>query len=458
MHNSEMTTNSDRRQTSEEEQKESISITDSNGQHQQKLGDQLQKLVQVSTMASPAAVHIASSWAESSAPPTPSTISLSRQHSLYQHPAFKQIKSKRSNTSATVWNKRWCCRWLRHCCAGSRRRSSTVLTVLDSNNQNSLANVSPTLASKQIQLRLRSVETNNNCKQVFDLNHLTKVDQDGRQNGRPDDQSLSTDQVLKTFSNEPARRPALHKLSSRSSLYSAKRADFSGNSSIRVSMAEETSGSAHAARCVSGATLSGAGGAGGGTASSGHTKALYTTLIILGTYLICWMPALFFQVLTCVDGCPYPLFTLSIRKRVILSFINNSLVIIKSMVDPFIYIYRMKEVKLALRRSGYWLCGEGRRRTMANAHRANLYGATGLNGRKLGVSQTQASSRSHACVSYTPVRGDDSMVAIADPTPTKATSLAFNTDVNAPNNGSGSNGQPTSKPGAKVIIVVNNFF
>ena len=53
--------------------------------------------------------------------------------------------------------------------------------------------------------------------------------------------------------------------------------------------------------------------------------------------------------LTCVDDCVYPLFSISITKRVVISMITNSLVIIKSITDPFIYIYRIQEVKLAVR-------------------------------------------------------------------------------------------------------------
>ena len=53
--------------------------------------------------------------------------------------------------------------------------------------------------------------------------------------------------------------------------------------------------------------------------------------------------------LTCVDDCVYPLFSISITKRVVISIITNSLVIIKSITDPFIYIYRIQEVKLAVR-------------------------------------------------------------------------------------------------------------
>lgn len=82
----------------------------------------------------------------------------------------------------------------------------------------------------------------------------------------------------------------------------------------------------------------------------GHSKALFTTLIILGTYLFCWMPAVVFLALTCVDGCPFPLLSLSSMTRVLISFVCNSLVVLKAIVDPFIYTLRMKEVKMAIRK------------------------------------------------------------------------------------------------------------
>lgn len=82
-----------------------------------------------------------------------------------------------------------------------------------------------------------------------------------------------------------------------------------------------------------------------------HSKALYTTLLILGTYLFCWMPAVVFLALTCVDGCPFPITGIPTLSRVLISFPCNSLVVLKAIVDPFIYTLRMKEVKDAIKRA-----------------------------------------------------------------------------------------------------------
>lgn len=84
--------------------------------------------------------------------------------------------------------------------------------------------------------------------------------------------------------------------------------------------------------------------------SQSHSKALFTTLIILGTYLFCWMPAVVFLALTCQDGCPFPVLSISPMVKVMISVICNALVILKAVVDPFIYTLRMKEVKMAIRR------------------------------------------------------------------------------------------------------------
>lgn len=81
-----------------------------------------------------------------------------------------------------------------------------------------------------------------------------------------------------------------------------------------------------------------------------HWKALSTTLIVLGTYLICWMPAVLYYSLTCVDGCPFPINDMSAESRLIAGFVTNALVILKAIVDPFIYTLRMADVKVALKR------------------------------------------------------------------------------------------------------------
>lgn len=79
-----------------------------------------------------------------------------------------------------------------------------------------------------------------------------------------------------------------------------------------------------------------------------NVKAVITTLLILGTYLICWMPAVMFFALTC-DDCPVPLIQIPVTVRVTISIFNNSMIVVKSFIDPIIYVVRMPEIKEALK-------------------------------------------------------------------------------------------------------------
>ncbi|XP_003738331.2 lysophosphatidic acid receptor 1-A-like [Galendromus occidentalis] len=81
-----------------------------------------------------------------------------------------------------------------------------------------------------------------------------------------------------------------------------------------------------------------------------NVKAVYTTLLIIGTYLAGWMPAVCFYVFTCTDSCPFPVNKLSMTTRISGGILVNALIIAKSLVDPFIYAARMPEVSEALSR------------------------------------------------------------------------------------------------------------
>lgn len=82
-------------------------------------------------------------------------------------------------------------------------------------------------------------------------------------------------------------------------------------------------------------------------ASSRHKKAFTTSLIIVGTYLMGWMPAMTYFAVSCVDGCPFPILHQSLFTRAIAAIVTTNLIILKAIIDPFIYLFRMKEVKLA---------------------------------------------------------------------------------------------------------------
>lgn len=111
-----------------------------------------------------------------------------------------------------------------------------------------------------------------------------------------------------------------------------------------------------------------------------NTKALITTLLILGTYFVSYAPAILYQVLTCIDHCPYPLYDISYGRRVLFGAMTTLLLIAKSIVDPLIYSYRMNEIQMAISR---YL---SKRRSKTSSHAASMrtsqrftFGANGAN-------------------------------------------------------------------------------
>lgn len=86
-----------------------------------------------------------------------------------------------------------------------------------------------------------------------------------------------------------------------------------------------------------------------------NVKAVITTLLILGTYIIGWMPAVMFFVLTCLD-CLVPFKEIPLDVRVPVGIFINAMIVAKSFMDPVIYVVRMPEIKSALKtilRCGY---------------------------------------------------------------------------------------------------------
>lgn len=85
-------------------------------------------------------------------------------------------------------------------------------------------------------------------------------------------------------------------------------------------------------------------------------KAIITTLLILGTYLLGWMPAVLYFILTCLD-CLVPFTQIHLWVRVPVGIFINSMIVIKSFVDPIIYVVRMPEIKGAMRNLYKTRCG-----------------------------------------------------------------------------------------------------
>ncbi|XP_054720435.1 melanocortin receptor 5-like [Uloborus diversus] len=87
-----------------------------------------------------------------------------------------------------------------------------------------------------------------------------------------------------------------------------------------------------------------------------NVKAIITTLLILGTYVLGWMPAVLFFILTCLD-CLVPFTQISLWVRVPVGIFINSMIVAKSFVDPIIYVVRMPEIKMALKSIWNTKCG-----------------------------------------------------------------------------------------------------
>lgn len=78
-----------------------------------------------------------------------------------------------------------------------------------------------------------------------------------------------------------------------------------------------------------------------------NVKAIYTTLLILGSYVVGLMPAVLIFVLVCEDcAFPLPSTTRDRRNMFFLYTFVNFLVILKTGVNPIIYAARMQEIKV----------------------------------------------------------------------------------------------------------------
>lgn len=87
-----------------------------------------------------------------------------------------------------------------------------------------------------------------------------------------------------------------------------------------------------------------------------NVKAIHTTLYILGSFVIGWMPAVMMFILVCND-CVLQLNGVSDSVKFFYYCIINCLIILKTLVNPIIYAARMHEIKIATRRMHEALCG-----------------------------------------------------------------------------------------------------
>lgn len=87
-----------------------------------------------------------------------------------------------------------------------------------------------------------------------------------------------------------------------------------------------------------------------------NVKAIHTTLYILGSFVIGWMPGVMMYMLVCND-CVLQLNGVSARVVFFIYAIINGLIILKTLVNPIIYAARMHEIKIATRRMNDAFCG-----------------------------------------------------------------------------------------------------
>ncbi|XP_072743257.1 uncharacterized protein [Anoplolepis gracilipes] len=86
-----------------------------------------------------------------------------------------------------------------------------------------------------------------------------------------------------------------------------------------------------------------------------NVKAVHTTLYILGSFVIGWMPAVIVYMLVC-DDCILQLNGISVHTTFFIYAVINGLIILKTLVNPIIYAARMHEIKIATRRMHNALC------------------------------------------------------------------------------------------------------
>lgn len=84
----------------------------------------------------------------------------------------------------------------------------------------------------------------------------------------------------------------------------------------------------------------------------GNVKAIFTTLLILGSCVVGWVPAVITYIIVCSTGCPYSgseLRKIQMEHYVLFFYINfvvNLLIILKTLANPIIYSFRMAEIKV----------------------------------------------------------------------------------------------------------------
>ncbi|KAJ9584830.1 hypothetical protein L9F63_020827, partial [Diploptera punctata] len=120
-----------------------------------------------------------------------------------------------------------------------------------------------------------------------------------------------------------------------------------------------------------------------------NVKAIYTTLLILGSFIIGWMPAVLSNLLVCND-CIFEFNSFNKYFMFFFHCIVNLLIIVKTLLNPIIYAARMHEIKMAIPRMHASLChmccsfmtdgdSESSDRSLHSHHRLSQYYASNSN-------------------------------------------------------------------------------
>ncbi|XP_043286249.1 trace amine-associated receptor 4-like [Venturia canescens] len=86
-----------------------------------------------------------------------------------------------------------------------------------------------------------------------------------------------------------------------------------------------------------------------------NVKAINTTLFILGSFVIGWMPATFLYIFVCED-CPLKFDWIDDEAKFFINIVSNCLIILKTLINPIIYAARMHEIQIATKRMHSSLC------------------------------------------------------------------------------------------------------
>lgn len=78
----------------------------------------------------------------------------------------------------------------------------------------------------------------------------------------------------------------------------------------------------------------------------GNIKAIYTTLLILGSCVVGWLPACLIFLLVCESGCLYQHLNVSENMAFFIPWFINVLIILKTLINPIIYSSRMIEIQV----------------------------------------------------------------------------------------------------------------